>query len=148
MKTQIKNRLLVVLGILVMTISASSQSNNTNVKDGTIKKMSSYELYQKGCIDAIRYYKGKGLIAGSAVLYLQPEIGFPAKIAMVAVVPVNMYKQKVSSADYLNYDPYVKGYQETARKKKLNKVIEGTVIEWSAILIGTLTYLCISMPMN
>ncbi|GAB3536581.1 hypothetical protein GCM10027443_27270 [Pontibacter brevis] len=100
----------------------------------TDKVMSSTELYLLGKRDASMYYKGNGVMWGSAA---STALAFPygyAGAAVLGLTSVKAHKNRVSDMALLSYPDYVRGYEEQAKSKKARKAIAGAGIGTGVVL--------------
>ncbi|WP_162055207.1 hypothetical protein [Pontibacter pamirensis] len=93
----------------------------------TAQALSPDQLYLLGKRDAIQYYKGNGVLWGSAASALIVPYGL-AGSAVLAFTPPNVHQNRVSDMVLLSYPTYVKGYKEQAKKKKIGKAAAGAGI--------------------
>ena len=94
----------------------------------TVRLLSPDQLYQLGTQDALQYYKGNGVMWGSAA---STALLFPYGLAgavILGVVPPDVHPNKVSDIALLAYPEYVLGYEKQAKKKRRRKALAGAGI--------------------
>jgi hypothetical protein len=105
----------------------------------TFVALNSREMYNRGRADARRFFKGNGVIWGTAAATM--VLGLPAPIIIGAIPPKINYEQ-VSELSLLQNPHYVRGYKQQAHNRKIGKVAAGAGI--GAGLMLTLLYVIIS----
>lgn len=97
--------------------------------------LSAEQLYRLGTRDAILYYKGNGVMWGSAA---STALLFPYGLAGAAILgftPPGLHPDKVSDVGLLSYPEYVRGYQGQAKRQKRKKAAAGAGIG-AAVVVG------------
>lgn len=85
------------------------------------------QLYLLGKNDALLYYRGNGVLWGSAASALVFPYGL-AGSAVLAFTPPSVNHNRVSDVALLSYPDYVRGYKEQAQKRKIGKAAGGAAL--------------------
>ncbi|WP_345161031.1 hypothetical protein [Pontibacter saemangeumensis] len=109
--------------------------------------LSPVELHQLGTQDAIQYYKGNGVMWGSAA---STAVVFPYGLAgavILGIMPPDVHPDKVSDPALLAYPEYVMGYEKQAKKKRRRKALAGAGIG-SAVAVTVISIAFVSLMNN
>lgn len=115
-------------------------SENLPAATTAVAALSPEQMYNLGRQDAIKYYKGNGAMWGSAASTVLFPYGLAGPL-IIGLVPPKAPKNGVSDHSYLSDPVYVKGYETQARKKKTGKVLAGTGIGLSVVLVSVMVLL-------
>lgn len=102
--------------------------NQAEKDTATVRLLSPDQLYQLGSQDALQYYKGNGVMWGSAA---STALLFPYGLAgavVLGIMPPDVHPNKVSDTALLAYPEYVLGYEKQAKKKRRRKALAGAGI--------------------
>lgn len=106
-------------------VFTQNQAENDTATAGVL---SPDQLFQLGTQDALQYYKGNGVMWGSAA---STAVFFPFGLAgavVLGIMPPDVHPNKVSDAALLAYPEYVLGYEKQAKKKRRKKALAGAGI--------------------